>query len=147
MDVAAPIPSKPTLPHGAKLLEWSFRLNTNLNTCPSGFPYPPAATLTSPEVTHCAEFMVFIVSDGTGFTAMLIDRTPFLSGGQAVVTPVSLSIIGTQMTVSLDSAMLGHRQSFRWFSRTETWFSELGTMGYVIVDAAPEEGSFAEWSF
>src|SRR5438105_388830 len=64
MNVAGPVPSRPPLPHGAKLIEWSFRLNTDLSTCPSGFPYVNGATLTSPEATHCAEYVVFIVSDG-----------------------------------------------------------------------------------
>src|SRR4051812_25855171 len=35
MDVAGPVPSRPPLPHGAKLIEWSFRFNTDLSTCPS----------------------------------------------------------------------------------------------------------------
>src|SRR5439155_24249759 len=133
------------LPHGAKLIEWAFRLNTNPSTCPAGFPYPPAATLTSPEVTHCAEYIVFIIWDGTGFTGMLIDRTPLLNGKQALITPVSFSIAGTEISVSFKSALVGNPQSFRWTTRTETWFTELGSMGFVIVDAAPDEGSFAAW--
>src|SRR5256885_14511404 len=146
MDLAGPIPSRPPLPHGAKLIEWAFRLNTNPSTCPAGFQYPPAATLTSPEVTHCAEYIVLIVSDATGFTGMLIDRTPLLTGGQAVITPVSFSIIDTEISISIDSGLVGNPQSFRWTTRTETWFTMLGSMGYVIVDAAPDEGSFATWS-
>jgi hypothetical protein len=135
----------PALPNGAKLLEWSIRLNTNLSTCPSGFPYPPAATLTSPEAAHCGEYLVFIVWDGTGFTGMLIDRTPSLRGGKAVISPISLSIVGSEITASVDSALLDNPKTFRWTSRAATWFSNLGSMGYVIVDAAPDEGSFAVW--
>jgi hypothetical protein len=145
MDVAAPIPSQPALPHGAKLIEWAFRLNTDLSTCPSGFPYPPAATLTSPEVTHCAEYIVFVVWDGTDFTAVLIDRTPLLTGGQPVITPVSFDIVGAEISVSFDAGLVGNPRSFRWTTRTEIWFTVLGSMGYVIVDAAPDEGSFATW--
>jgi hypothetical protein len=145
MELAAPLPDKFGLPNGAKLLEWGFRLRTDLGTCASGYPYPPAATLTSPEVTHCAQFIVFIVSDGTGFTGMLIDRTPSLAGRPPVVTPISFSISGTQIAASIDAALVGNPQSFRWTARTETWFSDLGSMGYAIADAAPDEGSFATW--
>jgi hypothetical protein len=145
MDVAAPIPDRPELPNGGRLLEWSFRLRTDLETCASGYPYPPAATLTSPEVTHCAQFMIFVVSDGTGFTGMLIDRTPSLAGEPAVVTPISFSVIGTEITASIEAGLVGNPQAFRWISRTETWFGKLGSMGYAVVDAAPDEGLFAVW--
>lgn len=145
MDLAAALPSRPPMPHGAKLIEWSFRLNTDLGTCPSGYPYANGATLASPEATHCAEYLVFIVSDGSGFTGMLIDRTPALTGGNAVVTPIPFSIVGAEITAWVNAAAVKNPASFRWTTRTETWFSELGSMGYVIVDAAPDEGFFATW--
>jgi hypothetical protein len=146
MEVAARIPARPELPNGANLLEWAFRLRTDLSTCASGYPYPPAATLTSPEVTHCAQFMVFIVSDGTRFEGMLIDRRPSVAGEPAVVTPIPFSISGTRITASIDAALVGNPQTFRWTSRTETWFSNLGSMGYAVIDAAPDEGLFETWS-
>jgi len=145
MDVSDAIPNSAARPPGAKLLEWSFRLRTDLTTCASGFPYPPGASTTSPEITHCSQYMVFIVSDGTGFTGMLIDRTPSLTGGDAVVTPISFNINGAEIVASVDAALVGHPQSFRWISRTETWFSRLGTLGYAVIDAAPDEGTFALW--
>ncbi len=145
MDVAAPLPNSPELPFGAKLLEWSFRLRTDLTTCASGFPYPPGKSTTSPELTHCAQYHVFILWDGTGFTGMFIDRTATSTGGEVVITPVSFNIKGAEIIASVDAVLVGNAQSFRWISRTETWFSELGTLGYLVIDAAPEEGTSANW--
>jgi hypothetical protein len=141
MEVAAPIPARPALPNGAKLLEWSFRLRTDLSTCASGYPYPPAATLTSPEVTHCAQFMIFVVSDGTGFLGMLIDRR----SSDTAVTTIPVTVRERNISASIDAALIGNPHGFRWTSRTETWFSNLGAMGYAVIDAAPDEGLFAIW--
>ncbi len=139
MDVAAPIPSGPALPNGVKLLEWSFRLDTNLTTAPCGFPFEPA------DCEHHAEYMVFILWDGTSFTGILIDRTPLLTGGQAVITRIPFNINGAEITASVDAVMIGNPPSFHWVSRTEDWSTQLGTSGFVIVDFAPEEGTFAIW--
>ena len=51
----------------------------------------------------------------------------------------------SEMSAVVDSSMLGNPQSFRWTTRTETWFTELGSTGYVIIDVAPDEGSFEIW--
>ncbi len=145
MELAAAIPRSPELPNGAKLLEWRFGLRTDMTTCASGFPYPPGASTTSPELTHCAQYMVFIVWDGKQFTGTLIDRTPSLTRGNAVVHPIAFQITGAEIVASVDSAMIGSPQHFTWITRTETWFSDLGSMGFVVIDAAPDEGTSASW--
>ena len=146
MDVASAIPSSPPLPHGVNLLEWSFRLRTDLSTCAFGFPFPPARSTASPELTHCSQYMVFVVWDGTGYVGMLVDRTRTVTG-DVVVMPISFSIDFDrgEITASVESSKINAPESFRWISRTQTWFGQLGTIGYLVVDAAPAEGTFATW--
>jgi hypothetical protein len=145
MDLAAAIPRSPELPNGAKLLEWRFGLRTDRTTCASGFPYPPGASTTSGELTHCAQYMVFILWDGAQFTGMLIDRTPSVTGGDAVIHPIAFHIKGAEIVAFADSGMIGNPERFTWVTRTETWFSALGSLGFVVIDAAPDEGTSASW--
>src|SRR5712692_3294516 len=80
MEVADLIPARPPLePPGVTLLEWSFRLDTDPTTCPSGFPFDPG------HLGAMADAMVFVLWDGVSFTAFVIDRRPVLSGGKAVI--------------------------------------------------------------
>src|SRR5437588_1729117 len=95
MDVAASIPDSPRLPQGIKLLDWTFRLDTDVGTVPSGFPWAPGDRI------HGAEFLVFIVWDGTRFTGALIDRTPALTGREAVTTQIPFNIEGAEITASV----------------------------------------------
>jgi hypothetical protein len=89
--------------------------------------------------------MVFIVWDGQQFRGMLIDRTASISGGDAAVNPMAFQIKGAEIVASADSVMIGSPQHFTWITRTETWFSDLGSMGFVVIDAAPDEGTSARW--
>lgn len=137
-NVAAPIPSEPTLPPKAKLLEWSFRLDTDPTTFPSGFPFPKGNT-------RPAEFMVFIVWDGTSFTGILIDRTPTLTGGETLIIPILFDIREEEITASVDASLMGSPGSFQWWAAAQVWTKELGTEGGLYgVDLAPDTG-WAPW--
>jgi len=135
MDVAAAIPESPLLPVGVKMLDWTFRLDTNLTTTASGFPWAPGDKI------HGAEFVVFILWDGTSSTGVLIDRTPSLTGGQAVVTHIPIFIKGSEITASVNAATIGNPESFRWRSTTDIWFTDLGTEAFFQPDSAPDFGA------
>lgn len=138
MDVAGPIPSSPALQPSVRLLDWSFRLNTDLATCPIGFPWAPGDRI------HCAKFVLFVLWDGTNFTGILIDRRPALTGGQAVITPIPFEIQGAEITAPVDAAMVGNPPSFQWRATTDVWLTELGTEAFFQPDSAPDSGT-ATW--
>jgi len=139
MGVAAAVPEDPSLPSGAKLLEWSWRVDTNFAASPSGFPWPPGYAAP-------AEFMVFALWDGTSFTAILIDRTPTLTGGQTIITSVPLKIKGAEITATVDASRMADPSSFLWFASTQFWTADLGTEGFIPLDIALAPGpAWAPW--
>ncbi len=138
MRLAAPIPESPILPPRIKLIEWDWTLDTDQATFPVGFPFAGPVDRT--------EFIVFVIWDGIRFSAILIDRTPLLTGGDALLTPVPFRIKGSDITVSVDAALLGNPSSFPWKTFTEIWEAQLGTDSWVVADAAPDVGlAFATW--
>lgn len=137
MDLAAPVPAVPTLQPEVKLLDWSFRLNTDVTTAPRGFPWAPGDSI------HGAEFVIFIVYDGTSFSGILIDRTPTLGGGQPVITPISFAIRGSEITASVPEGLIGTPSSFLWRATTDLWVAQLGTEAFWQPDSAPDTGSVA----
>ncbi len=138
MDMAARIPSKPTLPSGAMLLEWSIELDTDPTTFPTGFPFVQATATP-------VEYLVTILWDGTSFSGGLIDRRPSLTGGEAVVTPISFTIKGAEITASVDASKIAQSGSFMWIVITRIWTTPLGTLGFFPVDAAPPCCNPAIW--
>ncbi len=139
LDLAADVPASPILPSGAKLLEWSWRIDTNPATFPTGIPWPPG--FTAP-----AEYMVFVLWDGSAFMGILIDRTPTLTGGQTELSPVSLRIKGAEISASLAATRIGNPPNFGWFSATQVWTADLGTEGFVGLDVAIVPGVvWATW--
>jgi len=141
MEVANRIPASPPLdPPGVKLQEWSFRLDTDPTTCPAGFPFSSAP------LTAAADIMVFVLWDGVSFTAFVIDRTPSLTGGEAVITPVPFDIKRREITVSVDAAIIGDPGSFGFRGFTEVWNDGLGTDSWQVLDIAPNGVHvFANW--
>lgn len=138
MDVAAPIPSDPALP-GIHRLTWHFVLDTNPASAPKGYPFPPGSAAP-------AEYLVMLIWDGTAFTASLVDRTPLLTGGQAVVTPISFSFSGdrSEVTFSASAGAIGDPSSFGWRAFTFDWAARFGTGAFFHIDVAPNMG-FASW--
>jgi len=138
MDVAAPIPSSPVLSRGVHLLDWTFRFDTDPSTTPRGFPWSPGDHI------HGAEYVVFILWDGTRFSGIVINRTPLLTGGEPVITPVDFEINGSEIVASIDTAMIGDPSSLRLRATTDIWFTELGTDAFFQSDAIPDFG-FLTW--
>jgi len=138
MKLAAPIPESPILPPQIELIEWDWTFNTNLTAFPAGFPFPGPI--------DSSEFMVFVIWNGVSFSAILIDRRPLLTGGDALLTPVPFQIKGSDITVSVDAALLDNPSSFPWRTFTEIWQAQLGTNSWMVADEAPDLGlAAATW--
>ena len=131
MEMAGSIPASPALPPGTKLLEWSWEFVTDPATFHTGFPWGQAAT--SP-----VDYVAQILWDGASFMGQLIDRTPLVTGGEAVVTRLAFSIIGAAFRTSVEAAMVGNPSSFDWITTSRTWVAELGTFAWFPVDGAPD---------
>ena len=134
MGVASPIPRSPVLSRGVHLLDWTFRFDTDPSTAPRGFPWSPGDHI------HGSEYIVFISWDGLGFSSMLIDRRPLLSGGQAVITPVPFEINGSEIVTSIDAVMIGDPSSVGLRATTDVWFTDLGTEAFFQPDSVPDVG-------
>lgn len=130
MEMAGAIPETPELPGGIKLLTWTWRLNPDLQTFPAGFPHAPG-------IPAPPEYMVQILWDGMGFFAQLIDRTPLLAGGDAILTPLAFRITRGEFKTSVDAGMIGDPSTFRWSVETQNWTGPLGTEGWLFLDVAP----------
>ncbi len=139
IELAAPIPDTPALPPGVVLMVWSWGVDTNPATAPAGFPFVPG-----PEGAAPAEFLVWVIWDGTSFTGIVIDRRPLITGGEAIITSVSFDRSGAVATVSVNAALLGKPSSFTWVARTIDWTGPLGTLANFDVDRAPDAGR-ATW--
>src|SRR2546422_9830031 len=75
-------------------------LDTDPTASPAGYPFTKNSAFPS-------EFMIQYRVYRSGFTdpldptsraGVLVDRRPLLTGGQAIVTPIKVSIDGTQIT-------------------------------------------------
>lgn len=137
MRLAASIPESPALPPNVVLLEWGWWFGTDPTTAPAGFPYSPGLSASS-------EFALFVLWDGTSFTATLIDRRPLLTGGEALLTSIPFGIKGSVITASVNAALLDNPSSFLWFADTEIWETQLGTASFHTLDVAPDL-VFAVW--
>lgn len=142
MDLAAPIPnSPPLLAPGNVLIDWVWQLQTNPTVLPCGFPGSPGSGAFCPPF----EYVIGIVWNGTSFTGIFIDRTPLLTGGNAIVTAVPFSINGSEVTASLGGASIGNPSSFGWHALTTAWSGGFGTDSFHPVDSAPDNFAFAPW--
>jgi len=96
---------------------WGFDLDPT--TLPAGYPFLKASG--SPE------FVVYVSWDGAEFAGAAIDRRPLLTGGEAIITPVPLSIDGTIVQADLNYALIGAvPTSFGWFAETLAWSGPVG---------------------
>jgi hypothetical protein len=101
MKLAGPIPEEPS----ESDLRWFWPLDTNPATFPGGL---------------AAEYTVRVGWNGTEFAAVLNDRTPQLTGGQTIETPIPFSVSGATVKAFVDLAMLGDPASFGWGAVTLT---------------------------
>jgi hypothetical protein len=128
MSVAAAIPATPPLPPpGNNQIHWDFPIDSDPSTFPAGYLYPSA-----PGQSRNAEFFIKVAWDGSSFSAVLVDRRPLLSGGEATFTPLAFTISGTDVQVAVPASLLP--SSFSWGALTIYWSSTPGTAGIHIVD-------------
>jgi hypothetical protein len=138
--LAAQIPPRLELPTGWDALLWSFCLDTDDPSAPSGYPF--AASTTVP-----CEFIVAALSKGKGVAGTLIDRRPLLDAKEAATTPIPVVLDGTTITMVLPAARLGDPTRFTWVMATSALTLPLPNDEFLDVDEVPDS-SFnqpAQW--
>src|SRR5438552_50783 len=143
MELAAPLPDNPPVPPGSDMILWELVLDTDPTTFPVGYPFTGASYF---------EFVVEHRVYRPGFTdpvdptrsaGFLMDRRPLLTGGQATIIPIQLSIEGAKLTWVVDAALLGDPSTFQWVAGTDSWSTsnQILKTGYInknFFDVAPE---------
>jgi hypothetical protein len=114
-------------------------------TAPAGYPFKKNSA-------NFAEFYVALCwsptsSFGLGaeWVGFLIDRRPLLTGGQALVEPLTSSIEGTHASVVVDIAALGNPRSFAWLPFTEIAHQPDPIEAAFYPDVALDNGAFVIW--
>lgn len=131
MEMAGAVPVEPPLPPpGENEIQWVWNFDLDPTTFPPGYPFLKAE--------GPPEFMVYVSWDGVEFAGSAIDRRPLLSGGEAIITPVTFSIDGTIVQADLAYSQIGAvPSSFAWFAGTAAWSGPVGSSeGHHLVDAA-----------
>jgi hypothetical protein len=130
MEMAGNVPENPPLPPpGVREIWWQWGFDFDPNTFPAGYPYPGPGLR--------AEFLAYVRWDGTDFAGILIDRRPLLTGGEALITSVPISIDGTIVEAVLASELLGDvPPSFVWGPATRDWSGPVGSNGSNSLDDA-----------
>jgi hypothetical protein len=127
--VAEPIPlALPHLPPGNNQVWWAWGLDTDPATTPQGAPVAPGISI---EV----EFVLRVSWDGDAFSGALIDRTPLLTGGEAVFTPLPFTITSNQVSMSVPASAVGNPTSFLWDIVTVYWAGPPHSVGFHPVDS------------
>jgi len=120
LTLAAPVPDNPGLPSWADVMVWQPILDTDPTASPVGYPF-------TKNTANPFEFFIQHRVYRSGFTDpldptsaadVLVDRRPLLTGGQATVTPIKVSIDGAQITFVVDAALLGDPTTFNWVAVT-----------------------------
>jgi len=120
MTLAAPVPDNPSLPSGADVMVWQFLLDTDQMTSPAGYPFTKNTAFPSEFIIQYRVYRSGFTDplDPTSSAAVLVDRRPLLTGRQAIVTPIKVSIDGTQITSVVNAGWLGDPSTFNWVSGT-----------------------------
>jgi hypothetical protein len=154
LTLAAPVPDNPPLPSWADVLAWEFWLNTDPSAFAVGYPFTKnTANPLEFEVQHRVYRSGFTDPlDPASSQAVLVDRRPLLTGGQAVLTPIKFSIDGAKLTFVVDAALLGNPPTFQWASGTAAAHAgddvKNGYSNISVFDAAPDVNlgaSFVTW--
>lgn len=123
IELAGPIPEAPS-----GLPIWLFHLDTNPATAPGGL---------------YNEYVVRVRWTGVAFVGQVVDRTPLLTGGALIITPVPVIIDGSTVKVFALLGTLGNPSSFGWNAATRPALLPPSPAGYV--DFAPDSG-LATWT-
>lgn len=120
MTLAASVPDDPTLPSGADVLVWQFLLDTDPTASPAGYPFTKNTAFPSEFMVQYRVYRSGFIDplDPTSSAGVLVDRRPLLTGGQAIVTPIKVSVDGTRITFVTNAGLLGDPSSFHWVSCT-----------------------------
>jgi len=116
MTLAAPVPDNPELPSWADVLVWQPILETDPTSSPVGYPFTKNTAFPFEFFIQHRVYRAGFIDplDPTSAADVLIDRRPLLTGGQALVTPIKVSIEGAQITFVVDAALLGDPSTFSW---------------------------------
>jgi len=120
LTLAAALPNNPALPSWADVADWGVALDIDPTAFPAGYPF----TKNNPQFQEFfIEHRVYRAGfsdplDPTNGAGVLTDRRPLLTGGQATITPVQVSIDGAKITWVVDAALLGDPSTFKWASFT-----------------------------
>jgi hypothetical protein len=104
LNLGGAIPEKPDL-LGGKYLAWEFLVDTSRPDNPAGWPFPNGRHDED-------EYIVTLIYDGTQFAAVLADRTPELSGGGPVISPIQFEKVGRSVLLSVPISMIGSPAEF-----------------------------------
>ncbi len=120
LTLAAPVPLGLPLPSWADVIVWHFILDTDPTASPAGYPFTKNTANPGEFFIQHREYRSGFADplDPTSTGDVLVDRRPLLTGGQATVTPIKVSIDGAQITFVVDAALLGDPSAFNWVSNT-----------------------------
>ena len=135
MEMAVDVPDAPPLPPSGKSeIWWMWIFDLDTATRPQGYPWQESGS-ENPGKGRPPEFVVYVSWDGTEFAGTAIDRRPLLTGGEAIITPVTFSIDGKIIEAVLPSEVIGAvPASFRWGPYTMGWSGPVGTEGVRFAD-------------
>jgi hypothetical protein len=134
MRLAAPIPVTPPNPPGEDgTFLWIFGLDAQPGNI-VGYPFPPGKGEARP-----FEYFSILSWDGGELQASLIDRSPLVTGGEAITTPIPYSInpARNELTLKVDPALIGNPTSFKWLAITAVRNAHEGTNSVHPADFAP----------
>src|SRR5436309_2014189 len=108
LTMAAPVPDNPTLPSWADVMVWQPILDTDPTSSPVGYPFTKNTAFPDEFFIQHRVYRSGFVDplDPASAADVLVDRRPLLTGGQATVTPIKVTIDGAQITFVVDAALL-----------------------------------------
>jgi len=129
MELAGPVPVAPLLPPQARSeIWWGWNFDLDPAAFPRGYPWG---------IDRNSEFLLLVTWDGAEFAGTAIDRRPLLTGGEAIVIPVTFSINGTTVEAVLAYDLIGDvPATFGWAPFTIDWAGPVGSEGVSVVDVA-----------
>lgn len=149
MTMAAPVPANPALPSWADVMVWQPILETDPASSPAGYPFTKNTAFPYELFIQHRVYRSGFTDplDPTNAADVLVDRRPLLTGGQAIVTPINVSIDGAKITFVVGAALLGDASTFGWVAVSSAAKAgddvKNGYNKHFPFDVAPEVNSGA----